>query len=174
MKEMFNCYGSKTPKIVIEYSGPPVVGVLESLNLTSSDNGEEEQKEEAKVEPKTAAVKPTIPEKGIEEDALKSVVKEEMMSVFEDMMTVMKKDGDEKRVRRDKNLYKDSVHAGVSCDKCRMNPIVGIRYKSATKDNFDLCIDCEAMYGADDVFLKIKRPGNYEKFLEDLAAKAQP
>jgi len=49
-----------------------------------------------------------------------------------------------------------------------MNPIVGIWYKSATKENYDLCIDCEAKTGYNDVFFKIKRPEDYANFLVDL------
>jgi len=68
-------------------------------------------------------------------------------------------------VRRDKTLFKDVVHKGITCDLCKMNPIVGIRYKSATKGNFDLCIDCEAREGCNDVFLKIKWPEDYDKYM---------
>jgi hypothetical protein len=32
-----------------------------------------------------------------------------------------------------------SVHMGVSCDGCRMSPIVGSRFKCAECPNFDLC-----------------------------------
>lgn len=71
-------------------------------------------------------------------------------------------------VRRDKTLFKDVVHKGITCDLCKMNPIVGIRYKSATKGNFDLCIDCEAREGCNDVFLKIKWPEDYDKYLDDI------
>ena len=90
-----------------------------------------------------------------------------MVSVFEDARI----EKDQKRVRRDKNLYKNSVHANVACDKCEMSPIIGIRYKSATKPNYDLCIDCESQFGSEDVFLKIKRPEDYLKYIEDMKAK---
>ena len=59
----------------------------------------------------------------------------------------MRSEDNEKRQRRDKNLFKDVVHKNVKCDQCGMTPIKGIRYKSATKDNYDLCIDCEAKFG---------------------------
>ncbi|ETN13775.1 hypothetical protein PPTG_08484 [Phytophthora nicotianae INRA-310] len=36
------------------------------------------------------------------------------------------------------------VHLCVTCDGCEMNPIVGVRFKSQTKENFDLCESCEA------------------------------
>jgi hypothetical protein len=74
---------------------------------------------------------------------------------------MMERENTERRAKRDKVLFKDVIHHKVCCDKCGMDPIVGIRYKSATKDNFDLCIDCEAQFGQDDIFLKIKRPEDF-------------
>ncbi|EGZ07462.1 hypothetical protein PHYSODRAFT_261014 [Phytophthora sojae] len=38
----------------------------------------------------------------------------------------------------------DLVHPYVTCDGCEMSPIVGVRFKSDTKDDFDLCEACEA------------------------------
>jgi hypothetical protein len=99
---------------------------------------------------------------------LKSVVKEGMAEFMEEIVSNMKNQNDEKRVKRDKILFKDVIHRGVTCDICKTTPIVGIRYKSATKENFDLCIDCEARFGQDDVFLKIKRPEDFEKYLAEL------
>ncbi len=87
---------------------------------------------------------------------------------MESIMTAMKKENDDKRIRRDHNLFKESVHKGVKCDQCGLSPIVGIWYKSATKENYDLCIDCESKTGHNDVFFKIKWPEDYENFLVDL------
>lgn len=36
------------------------------------------------------------------------------------------------------------VHDGVTCDECKRNPIVGIRYKCTGREDFDLCGECEA------------------------------
>jgi len=36
------------------------------------------------------------------------------------------------------------VHNHVVCDECGTNPITGIRYKCAVRENFDLCENCEA------------------------------
>ena len=36
------------------------------------------------------------------------------------------------------------THAGVECDGCGMNPIVGTRFKCIVRDNYDLCANCEA------------------------------
>lgn len=52
------------------------------------------------------------------------------------------------------------VHRGITCDGCGVGPIRGIRYKSATRQDFDLCERCESARWADkeDVFLKIRHP----------------
>lgn len=36
------------------------------------------------------------------------------------------------------------IHDGVSCDSCRMQPILGVRYKCQVCHNFDLCETCES------------------------------
>ncbi|KAE9112362.1 hypothetical protein PF007_g11135 [Phytophthora fragariae] len=36
------------------------------------------------------------------------------------------------------------VHPFATCDGCEMSPIVGVRFKSDTKEDFDLCDGCEA------------------------------
>ena len=133
------------------------------MNLTDSIDMSPE--EEIKEEPVSEQVRPTESSFGghTDKEALRSVVKEAMVSVFEDARIEKEK----KRVRRDKALFKDSVHEGVTCDKCNMSPIVGIWYKSATKQNFDVCIDCEAQFGAEDVYLKIKRPEDFQKYIRD-------
>jgi len=33
-------------------------------------------------------------------------------------------------------------HYGITCDSCKCHPIVGVRYKSVTRYNFDLCSGC--------------------------------
>ncbi|GMF26938.1 unnamed protein product [Phytophthora lilii] len=38
----------------------------------------------------------------------------------------------------------EMVHPYVTCDGCKMTPIVGVRFKSETKADFDLCEACEA------------------------------
>ena len=44
--------------------------------------------------------------------------------------------------------YKDKiVHKNVICDGCGMKPLVGIRYKCKTCDNFDYCEECLEKYG---------------------------
>ncbi|KAL3695030.1 hypothetical protein R1sor_008681 [Riccia sorocarpa] len=38
----------------------------------------------------------------------------------------------------------ESVHYGVVCDGCGTSPIVGVRYKSIRKEDYDLCSSCHA------------------------------
>ena len=43
--------------------------------------------------------------------------------------------------------YKNKIiHKNISCDGCGMKPIVGIRYKCKTCNNFDYCQNCLDMY----------------------------
>ncbi|KAL3685419.1 hypothetical protein R1sor_003441 [Riccia sorocarpa] len=41
-----------------------------------------------------------------------------------------------------------SVHHFVTCDGCGKKPIVGVRYKSTVKEDYDLCSSCLAKAGA--------------------------
>lgn len=36
-----------------------------------------------------------------------------------------------------------SEHKRVICDGCQMNPIMGVRYKCAECEDYDLCERCE-------------------------------
>eukprot|EP01114_Cavostelium_apophysatum_P019302 TRINITY_DN6183_c0_g1_i1.p1 TRINITY_DN6183_c0_g1~~TRINITY_DN6183_c0_g1_i1.p1 ORF type:complete len:121 (-),score=5.55 TRINITY_DN6183_c0_g1_i1:41-403(-) len=51
-------------------------------------------------------------------------------------------------------------HDGYVCDRCGMNPIVGLRYKCSTCPDFDLCSGCESLdlHDAKHLFLKIRKP----------------
>ncbi|KAG2525785.1 hypothetical protein BBO99_00004485 [Phytophthora kernoviae] len=54
------------------------------------------------------------------------------------------------------------VHPFVTCDGCEMSPIVGIRFKSKTAEDFDLCEACEASGKWDEThgpFTKIQESG---------------
>ncbi|OWZ17611.1 hypothetical protein PHMEG_0008420 [Phytophthora megakarya] len=58
-----------------------------------------------------------------------------------------------------------SVHLGVICDGCEMDPLVGVRYKSLEEMDFDLCQDCEASgkYLSHEPFIKITDPSRAPK-----------
>ena len=38
----------------------------------------------------------------------------------------------------------ETIHYGVQCDTCDVNPVRGTRYKSVAHDDFDLCATCFA------------------------------
>ena len=42
----------------------------------------------------------------------------------------------------EKSPYPPNVHVSISCDSCKVSPIIGNRYKSLTKADFDLCEKC--------------------------------
>ena len=51
------------------------------------------------------------------------------------------------------------VHKGITCDGCGIKPIVGVRYKCAQCEDFDLCAVCEEKdTNHRHIFLKIKYP----------------
>jgi len=63
-------------------------------------------------------------------------------------------------------VQETAVHKNVTCDGCGMYPIVGVRYKSSTVDDFDLCSVCEAEGKFEDShapFLKINTPDKAPK-----------
>ena len=52
-----------------------------------------------------------------------------------------------------------AVHAGVTCDSCNENPIVGVRWKCAVCRDYDLCENCEATdKHTEHPMLKIRTP----------------
>jgi len=61
--------------------------------------------------------------------------------------------------------YKNKIiHKNISCDGCGMKPILGIRYKCKTCENFDYCQNCLDMYKEKHghEFDKIEVPIEYE------------
>ena len=50
------------------------------------------------------------------------------------------------------------VHERVTCDGCRVNPIVGPRFKCSVCDDFDFCPKCEASVPHPHPFIKIRSP----------------
>jgi len=57
------------------------------------------------------------------------------------------------------------VHRGITCDVCDASPIVGVRYKSVTRPDFDLCDKCEPTHDPNDPLIKIKQPVDQLEFL---------
>jgi hypothetical protein len=57
------------------------------------------------------------------------------------------------------------VHRGITCDVCEASPIVGVRYKSVTRPDFDLCDKCEPSHDSNDPLIKIKQPVDHLEFL---------
>ncbi|KAG6542949.1 hypothetical protein Mapa_015641 [Marchantia paleacea] len=49
-------------------------------------------------------------------------------------------------------------HTGVQCDVCGMSPIVGPRFKSSKKLDYDLCVSCFKEFGNISDYTRIDRP----------------
>jgi len=58
----------------------------------------------------------------------------------------------------------EARHAGVECDGCHAFPILGARFSSETRRNYDLCGRCAAApeAGAHGPFRRVERPVHYE------------
>ncbi|CAM9150416.1 unnamed protein product [Chrysoparadoxa australica] len=66
------------------------------------------------------------------------------------------------------------VHVGVTCDICSMSPIVGVRYKCAVRDDFDLCESCESTDESPFPYLKIKTPDQAPAAIMCILRENQP
>lgn len=63
----------------------------------------------------------------------------------------------------------ETVFHGVVCDSCSKKPIVGVRFKCLSCENFDLCPTCEEKgVHAHHIFAKIRSPQ------QDLPGKSEP
>lgn len=58
-------------------------------------------------------------------------------------------------------LQGNQVHYGVRCDECGKNPIQGVRYKCAIRNDFDLCAACEAARPQPYPVVKIYDPAHH-------------
>lgn len=54
------------------------------------------------------------------------------------------------------------IHRNVTCDGCKLYPLTGIRYKCTVCPNYDLCEKCEGTIEHNHIFLKIKKPSEYQ------------
>ena len=60
----------------------------------------------------------------------------------------------------------DTKHYGIKCEKCKMNPIKGIRFKCNICDNYNLCEKCEddnqneQFHDLNHDFIRIKKESN--------------
>ena len=60
----------------------------------------------------------------------------------------------------------DTIHNKIKCDKCKKNPIIGIRYKCTICDNYNLCEKCEddnqneKFHDLNHDFIRIKKESN--------------
>lgn len=60
--------------------------------------------------------------------------------------------------------HKDNTnvfHRHVRCDGCGVHPIIGPRFKSKVKLNYDLCSGCFSELGNEDLYIRMDRPASY-------------
>jgi len=99
------------------------------------------------------SIKPKIEEKKNEENNQKKIdeaiayaVNKALTSGFERIKEEITQTAIKSAVQLcEKNAKKSTaIHSGVSCNGCKMYPIVGNRYKCTQCYDFDLCDECEA------------------------------
>ncbi|KAF5726722.1 hypothetical protein HS088_TW22G00404 [Tripterygium wilfordii] len=60
------------------------------------------------------------------------------------------------------DIHDRVFHGGVQCDGCGMLPIVGSRFKSIVREDYDLCITCFRSIGKDDEYIKLNLPQSFQ------------
>ena len=55
-------------------------------------------------------------------------------------------------------VYDGSVHLSVICDGCNSQPVLGLRFKCRTCDDFDLCESCYKTTTHEHDFIRISEP----------------
>lgn len=65
------------------------------------------------------------------------------------------------------NSAPHSLHRWIQCDGCGAQPIVGPRYKSNVKEDYDLCDSCFQRMGNEMEYTKIDKPILPHRFLRD-------
>ena len=143
----------------------PVTAAFKSISLSSPQPEEEEQKEEQKVQPiasapavvVTAAAAPAssvtvqdVTQEEREEDALLAAIIDSTKQATAPATAQPEATPS----------TEEAVHHGIVCDGCNMSPIVGVRYKSLSREDFDLCSACEASgkYPSANGYIKMTQP----------------
>jgi hypothetical protein len=73
---------------------------------------------------------------------------EKLNSIIKNIPEKMEKDLSQKvekleKLYYNKNENNNEIHVGIKCQKCLMNPIIGIRYKCLYCKDYNLCEKCE-------------------------------
>ena len=91
----------------------------------------------------------------------------------EEKNEVKKEEKEEENIIKNENKENVIIHSGIKCKGCKMNPIIGIRYKCTVCDNFDYCEKCEDKFREEHPhpFLKIRNPKMCPVFIKCELAK---
>ena len=63
----------------------------------------------------------------------------------------------------DANTLKDIIHKNICCRRCKMSPLVGIRYKCSICHDFDLCQKCELNIEHSHPMMRFRQPAPLNK-----------
>jgi hypothetical protein len=110
--------------------------------------------------PKAIAPKAIIKEKALEAAVMK--VLEKKLPQIASMTSSFMSNSSEKQpeIQPEPQIQAElPTHRYVSCDSCKVGPLVGIRYKCSVCPDFDFCELCEKTKEHPHAFIKIKNPG---------------
>jgi len=84
------------------------------------------------------------------EDYLRRIIRDELRTTFKYQLnsSIVLNDLPEKKP--------EVKHQGLSCDICKVTPIVGIRYHCSVCSDYDLCANCEEKVGHNHPLLKLR------------------
>ena len=106
--------------------------------------------------PKVVAPKAVIKEKALEAAVMKVLEKKlpQIASMTSSFMSSSSENQPEPQIQAE-----PPTHRYVSCDSCKVYPLVGIRYKCSVCPDSDFCELCEKTKEHPHAFIKIKTPG---------------
>lgn len=138
-----------------------IISNIEIINILGNKKEEEENKENELENPMKSIIKEKMKE-------LEDKLVEELYNNLQNEISKSKinKNNDSDN-ENEKNMNK-MIHKGITCNRCQMKNIQGIRYKCAQCANYNLCENCENNFNHDmkHIMVKLRYPSKNENELK--------